>query len=46
MLKMYINFIIKCSSSAPDNSFKFRCTICSADLSCAHGGTNNVDHHI
>ena len=35
-----------CSSCVPDNSFKFRCTISSVDLSCAHGGINDVDHHI
>ena len=39
------SFIIKCSSSVPYNSFKFRCTICSV-ISCAHGGVNDVDHHI
>ena len=40
------NFIIKCSSSIQDNSFKFQFTICNVDLSSAHGGINNVDHHI
>ena len=39
-------FIIKCSSFVPDNSFKFRCEICSVDFSCAYGGINDVDHHI
>ena len=36
------NFIIKCSSSIQDNSFKFQFTICNVDLSSAHGGINNV----
>ena len=40
------NFVIKCSSSVPDNSFKFWCTIWTVDLSYAHGGSNDVDHHI
>ena len=40
------NFSIKCSSSVLHNSFKFRCAICSVDLSRAYGRVNDVDHHI
>ena len=40
------NLIIKCSNSIQDYEFKFRCTVCCVNLSCSHGGINDVDLHI
>ena len=40
------NFIVKCSNSVQDHEFKFRCTVCCVNLSCSHGGINDVELHV
>lgn len=39
-------FIQKCSSSVPDHLYKFHCTSCNVNVSCVHGGINDVKFHI
>ena len=44
-LKKQLSFVSKCSSSIIDHQYKFHCTVCSLDFSCASGGTNDVKKH-
>ena len=39
-------FIHKCSSSINDYLYKFHCTSCNINVSCAHGGIKDVKDHI
>ena len=36
----------KCSSNVGDYKYKFHCTICNLDPSCASGGIRDVKHHV
>ncbi|KAJ8030946.1 hypothetical protein HOLleu_27502 [Holothuria leucospilota] len=39
-------FIRACSSSVQDNLYKFHCTSCNVNVSCAHGGITDVKDHV
>ena len=39
-------FIQKCTSSIADNEYKFHCTTCNVNLSCAYGGMSDVKDHV
>ena len=39
------DFVSQCSVSAPDYQHKFRCNICSINLSCSAVGINDVKKH-
>ena len=40
------SFIARCSKSVNNFEFKFHCTTCNTDLSCAHGGIYDVEIHV
>jgi hypothetical protein len=39
-------FIKACSSSLKDHLYKFHCSSCNVNISCAHGGISDVREHI
>ena len=39
------DFVRKCSSGVQDYEFKYHCVACNMDLSCAHGGRNDIQKH-
>ena len=39
-------FIRKCSSAVADHIYKFNCSVCNINISCAHGGITDVKNHI
>ena len=39
-------FIKKCSKLVNDHEYKLHCSICHANLSCTHGGINDVRNHV
>lgn len=39
-------FIKACSSSLKDHLYKFHCSLCNVNISCAHGGISDVREHI
>ena len=40
------SFIKKCSKNVHDHEYKFHCSICNLNLSCAHGGIQDVRDHL
>ena len=39
------SFITKCPSHIPNYQHKFHCTVCNANISLAHGGSNDIKKH-
>ena len=39
-------FIKKCSKLVNDHEYKLHCSICNVNLSCTHGGINDVRNHV
>ena len=39
-------FIKACSSSIKEHLYKFHCSSCNVNISCAHGGISDVKDHI
>ena len=39
-------FIKRCSKHVNDREYKFHCSICNVNLSCAHGRISDVKDHV
>ena len=39
------SFITKCPSHIPKYQHKFHCTVCNANISLAHSGSNDIKKH-